>query len=63
MQRYSKNIGKNQVLRTETGRDRSDGGHTKQAIMGKEMRDTGVGHSLKGNMVPKDMNVRGKGRM
>ena len=58
--RVEKTVAKGQVMRTETGRDRSDSMPNSEALMGKPMRDTGVTHSIKGNMVPKDSNVRGK---
>lgn len=51
--RNEKSVGKDQVMRTETGRDRSDMEPNNETLMGKSMKDTGVTRSISGSKVPK----------
>lgn len=52
--RNEKSVGKDQVMRTETSRDRSDGpAPNSETLMGKTMKDTGVTRSISGGKVPK----------
>lgn len=44
--RVEKSIAKDQVLVTETSRDRSDVKPSNESLMGKTMKDTGMSRSL-----------------
>tara|TARA_R110000822_G_scaffold92983_5_gene214269 strand:+ start:412 stop:576 length:165 start_codon:yes stop_codon:yes gene_type:complete len=52
MQRKEHSVGSGQTMRTETGRDRSDVKPSNEALMGKEMKDTGVSRSISKDSFP-----------